>query len=331
MNNELTPEQQKGIEQIQKLLNLAAKNPNEHEAAAATAKAQELLVKYNLEAAVIERASGKDGKREETKVDGGFYQFQRDLWKSVAELNFCLYWTQMYRATAWRYVDRHGSKSMQKGEGKTRQNVGVLKYRHALVGRVVNTRSTIVMAQYLQQAIERVTNERLSDDSNRTSSWAMSFRKGCAQGVIEKVEDEREEHLRAERDRRRAAERAGTGASTGSAMVLSTYIDEETDANMDFIHGAGWSAEQARLKAEWAAEAKREREAYTKWAAANPEEARAREEERQKESKRSRWRGGSTPRDNTDYSAYYAGKDASKSISIHKQADSAAGQGRIAR
>lgn len=333
MQEQLSPEQTKAIEQIQKLLNLAAKNPNQHEAAAATAKAQELLAKYNLDSATVEGNSDKEGRREELKTDGGFYSFQRDLWRSVADLNFCLYWTQMYRSTASRYVDKYtGAKSMKKTDTNERQKVDVLKYRHALVGRMVNTRTTVVMAEYLQQAIERVTTEYMrNNETNIMSNWAASFRKGLAAGVIEKIEDERSAHLAKERKKKRDAERAGHNASTGTSMVLSTYIDSETDANMDFVHGEGWSARQAARMAEAAREREERIAAHTKWAAENPEEARAQEEERKKLAGKSRYRGGSSPKDNTDYSAYYAGKDQAKQISIHRQADAPSKQARIAR
>jgi hypothetical protein len=207
------------LERIKKLLNLAAKNPNENEAASAAAKAQELLARYNLDAATVENSAAvKDGKREEAKVDGGFYSYQRELWDSVAKLNFCLYWTQDYRVF---------TRSKRVGTGRDRYTTEghVNKKRHRLVGRIVNTRATIALAQYLEEAIERVTLERLGERVNlgyvysgsanavRFSNWAVSFRKGCAARIIEQVDDRREQMRlkEAERARRDAAraKRAG--------------------------------------------------------------------------------------------------------------------------
>jgi hypothetical protein len=72
---------------IQKLLNLAANNPNEEEeATAAAAMAQKLLTEYNLDASLVETAGSDDGRREEIKTRGGFYKFERYLWHKVAEL-----------------------------------------------------------------------------------------------------------------------------------------------------------------------------------------------------------------------------------------------------
>lgn len=320
---------EKVMEQIQKLLNLAAKNPNENEAAAAAAKAQELLSRYNLDVAVLERNSdAKSGKREQAMVDGGTYEYQRALWKAVAELNYCYHWVQDYRV--W-------SKSKRVGNGRDRFTTEgyVNKKRHVVVGRIVNTQATIAMAQYLQQAIERITLERLglshesmivgkaisSDINNqRFSNWAVSFRKGCSRRVIELLEDRRtvllREEAKAERAAKARAERAGV--STETAITIATLTKSEHAANYDFLYGEGeWAALQER-RAAIAKAAREEQAAYTRWAKAHPEEARAKEEEERKKQNR-RYRGGGGGRDNTDMSAFWSGYDKAADISLEQQ------------
>lgn len=327
------------MEQIQKLLNLAAKNPNEHEAAAAASKAQELLSRYNLDVATIEKAGdAKAGKREQAMVDGGTYAYQRELWKAVADLNYCFHWVQPFRV--W-------SKSKRVGTGRERFTTEgyVMKQRHVIVGRIVNTQATKIMAQYLQSAIERVTLERLglrhnlqisgqaiSADLNaqRFSNWAVSFRKGCARRVLEQLEDRRSAILAAEAKKRRAdearAKRAGISTATG--LTLKDMTKAEREANYDFIYGEGeWAATQAR-RAEAARKQREEEAAYTKWAKAHPEEARAKEEERRKAERRS-YRGGSGPRDTTDRSAFWSGYDEAKDISLEQQVDKAQAAARL--
>jgi len=142
MTEGFTPEQERVLEQIQKLLNLAAKNPNEHEAALAASKAQELLTKHNLDTAALERVTGASGKRQQEEVEGGFYRYHREIWGNVAKLNFCLHWVQS------KYVPR----------GERVRNVRTKKI-HRLVGRTVNVRTTINLSKYLLSAIERVTRE----------------------------------------------------------------------------------------------------------------------------------------------------------------------------
>jgi hypothetical protein len=322
--------EEQAIKKIQGLLNLAAKAGTEAEAAAAAAKAQKLLAQYNLDAAQVEQARGSDGAREQANVEGGHYSFQRDLWKAVAELNFCLYWMQPYLARNSRYSIRIRGEYIGKGVKDQ------WKRRHMLVGRIVNTRTTIAMTGHLLQAIERTLKEKLSEggrEENMKSRWAWSFRQGCASRIIEKLEDRRAEHLaeeeKAKKKREREAKRASTGASTSTSIALSTYIDEETDKNNDFLHGPGWSAEQAALKAERAKRRKEADEDYTRWCKANPKAAASQWEF--KDSGGAVWsigrsrgggpRGASGKAANIDFGAYYAGYDAGEAISLDQQVD----------
>lgn len=192
------------------------------------------------------------------------------------------------------------------------------------------------MTQYLQQAIERVTLERLKgrDNTYGLSTWAVSFRKGCSARIVEMVEDQREAALAQEREKIRKATRKASGASTATALTVATFAKSELEANADFIHGEGWSAKKAAERAERAAEREQEMREYTQWCKDNPEDAAAqvREDEKREERNAKRRTGRSywsSRGDGTDMSAYYAGYDAAKSISIHQQADSK--QGKTAR
>lgn len=328
MSEELT----KVMEQVRKLLNLAAKNTNEHEAAAAAAKAQDLLTKYNLDAALVERSTGQDGKREDARTRGGFYQYQRDLWKAVAELNFCMYWTQVY------FERKKHPKREWDGKIRTYER-DVRQLRHRLVGRVVNTTATKVMAQYLEEAVERITRERLGNDPKQLySKWAISFREGMTARLAERIARRFKTRLAKEEADRRAAqaetERPATGM--GTALALSTYVKSEEDANYDFIHGEGASARRAARRAEWAREQAEEEAAYTAWAKANPEEA-ARKEKEERERAERYWRrrgagsrGGSGGKD-VDTTAYYAGRDAAEKVSLDQQVSTPSANTRIGR
>lgn len=337
-----SPEAEKAIDVIKKLLNLAAKAGTPEEAASAAAKAQELLLKHNLDAATVDGAKPEDGKRETAKVEGGFYNHSRRLWESVAGLNFCMYWTQSYMVEGikQRHVDGPYSPTVRwKGL--------VQRKRHALIGRIVNTRSTIAMAEYLEQAIERLLGERLRNTSgHHFSNWAMSFRKGCVATVIEKLDERRRELVDEEELRMKAAERAAQdaaskGHSTSTTMTIAKLASSEYDANVDFYVGEiGYSArKRAERMADRAAAAKRradEEAAYTAWAAANPEEARAQAEadrrrEARNEAKRKgpRWSAGD--RDNTDWGAFRAGREAARTISIEPQMGGAGGQAKLGR
>ena len=317
---------------IQKLLNLAAKNPSQEEAALAMEKANELMLKWNLSTAAVERSSGViDGKREELKVQGGFYQYQRSLWESLAELHFCLYWTQEYNAVRDKTIKRRGAV-YAKGSS-------VVRKRHRLVGRIINTTAVRHMAEYLEGSIERALRERLTivegdttrlDHGNLWSAFGISFREGAVDELMIKISARRHQMLRDEGQRKeRQQEQADAGVSNSTALTLSTYIDAETDANNDFLYGEGWSAEQARERAERAAEYERRSREYTEWAAAHPEEAQKREEEARKSRRRQRHSYGRAEREREkDWRAYGAGRDTGKSISLDPQAGSQAGKAR---
>lgn len=312
----------KVVEKIQKMLKLAANNPSEAEAAAATAKAQEMLAKYNLQMADVERAEGKDGKREQMKTKGGLYKFQRSLWEAVANLNFCLYFGGAHMELV--------TKKRKNWDGSTVEvKKWVQNFRHHVVGRTVNIAATTAMAGYLEQTIERITREHMKDPKEYFTRYANSFREGMTYSIVQKIYQRRAEILQDEASRKAAAAHAATGSTEGSAsmgLTLAVYIDEETDANYDLLHGPGTSARWAAMRAQQAAEAKAEEERYTRWAAENPEEAAAEKAKREAEAKKAR-RGGSGSRGGGkqyDYGAWQRGREAGKSVSIDQQMGDAA-------
>lgn len=80
------------VELIQKLLALS-KSPNENEASLAMAKAQEMLIKYNLDMATIVTPENKDNTEDKLineVVDfTDFETWQRTLLTAIANRNFC--------------------------------------------------------------------------------------------------------------------------------------------------------------------------------------------------------------------------------------------------
>lgn len=313
------------LRKVQGLLNLAAKAGTPEEAASAQAKAQEWMERYNLSAAMLERAEGRDGKRKQEEVVGGQYKWQRELWGSVAQLNFCLHWVQQFMTKRER-TERstvNPDRVYYKGEPVTRK-------RHALVGRIHNVEATKAMAGYLEQAITRICRERMTDSAGRLSpdyngGYGTSFREGMADEIMTRLSDRRRKVLAAEARRKKSAE---SGASSGTALSLHVFIDEETDKNLDFIYGEGYSAERAARDMAKALERKQKQEAYVVWAAANPEEAAA---EAEQERKRARKRGGyGRAEREKDWGAYRAGSEAGKRVSVDQQVKEPAGpKGRI--
>lgn len=304
------------VERVQKLLALGRRGGTEAEAAAAMAKAQELLTTHNLDMATVEQTQLGSAYREKAFQGGGGYVYQRELWSEVARLNFCLHFR--------RYVQ-------ESFKGKV-----MWRNKHMIVGRTVNVRATIAMGEYLEQTIDRLCRDRLAtwSGAGRTdgsvgpqfsSGWAVAFREGVADRVIAKIWDRRRDFVRAEAKRRRAAERAAAEGGSPTSVSLSHFVDGETDANIDFLHGAGTAAKWATDRAENAAVAAAEEKAHAAWAAAHPMEAAAQEEKRARAARRA----GAGPSRRVNGSGYSAGYEAGARVGIDPQAGQRATGGRI--
>ena len=294
------------LQQIQKLLQLASKNTNEHEAGAAMAKAQELLERHNLTYEAVTSANVGAGAREKTAVEGGYYDYERELWEDVASLNFCLYW--------------HSWKWNLDGIKNAKGHVSKRLYFHNLVGRKVNIAATQAMASYLLQASARMTHERVRgvNDTFKFDNWANSYRRGIVARICQKLRVKRNDSVAEDEARRAREHRTSTGGSTSTTLSLMTYVDKETDANLDFIYGEGYSAKKASERAEAAAKEMQRRRGYTRWAAAHPEEAAAREKSVSRHRRRGRSNRSSTK---IDYGAYWSGYDDGENLSIDHQVD----------
>lgn len=216
MDRELSDEALAVIEKVKKLLALASNNPNEAEAEAASAKAMELLEAYNLSMAALDARGKQDNTRKDTKRKGGLYEWQRDLWRVVCALNFCRYWSV---------------------KGQTKGST----YEHRILGRRENVISAEVMAEYLQQTIERLAQEWAKDRGyNVFCRDAIAYREGMSTRLRYRLNDIRWKKLREERERAQertaAAPQPGAGP-VGNALVLASVVQSEEDLNMDYLNG----------------------------------------------------------------------------------------------
>lgn len=323
----------KVIETIAKIFAKAEKTDNKEEAATFMARGMEMLAAYNLDMATIEKNSGESGKRLDEKVTGGMYKYQRELWEHIAELNFCMYWSMLVRV-------KEGTPQAKRGRRYT--------YEHRVVGRQVNVIATRNMGLYLEGVINRLCIERMGGE-NRSgfySSWAVAFREGIADAVMQKVRQRRKGHLKEEQrkadEAKERAERAGISVAT--ALTLKNVAETEEAANYDFLHGEGaWARKKAHeeeRKKRWAKERAAQAQAqaaaekaYAAWAKAHPEEAakeaeKERKKARQKAERRAysgggfRYAGPTKKEQRSESSAYWAGRDVGKKVSIDPQTES---------
>lgn len=305
------------IERMRKLLALASNNDNEHQASAAMAKLQEMLEAHNLDMAVLGQ-SGKGAQRSDTKKTGGLYGWQRKLWKSVAELNFCYYFS---------------IKGLAKGS----------VYEHRLVGSHANVISTELMARYLQETVERLSQQWARDTGYKSVfvREAIAYREGMADRICARLSDRRYEIVekaRKEAEERREAER-NRMPTTGTELTILDVISTEADFNNDYLDG--WEmGTTARNRAE--AEA-RNKAWYTKRAAeeaAKTPEQKAREAEalklqmkiwaeedakrakrRNKTPPKPRYRAMTAEEQRRELGSYWHGQEAGSSVGIDTQVD----------
>lgn len=297
------------IKRIQHLLNLGNKATNEHEAALAMSKAQELLAKYNLDMAVIEATAVEGGvepvkeKRERTKIDrSAMYKWQRDLCKAICEANFCWYWT----------VDGLEDEERVSNGRSYRHKVK----RHLILGKESNVIAVTYMYGWLADTIESLLPYT---GSLRNSKSAISWKEGCAERLAERIKEKayRMQH---------PTEQAPSAQSTG--LMIRSLVKSEYAANYDALHGDGAYARYEASLERWKAESELRSKAAAEAEAATPkkelteaEKKKQQKEQEKQEKQNKRWwerftKQQQRERDKKDMTAYNAGKRAAEQISL---------------
>lgn len=306
------------IDKVRKLLALAKNNDNEHQAEAAANKARELLEAYNLDMAIVNKAHNTFAPRDKQILRGGLYNWQRNLWNQAAALNFCKYWS-------------------------IRGTTAGSQYEHELLGSRANVIATQIMANYLQEAIERLAQNWVRTNRPGKSVFikeAIAFREGVAERLVNRIWELRQQRLREEEAKVKAerAANAEAGIFTENALVIQDVINTEEDLNNDHLYGwePGTSArnrvaDKARQRAAEEAAAKALKE-QAEWDAAHPEEAAARKAKEEVEYKRrqkefwdrmqnKRTRKMTAEEERRRLGSFREGYDKGDSISLDKQMD----------
>lgn len=313
------------IRKIQKLLNLA-NNPNEQEASAAMGKAQELLAKYNLEFATVKEAQVQGGiaqqaapeKREKTKMNrSAQYLWQRKLWSTLAESNFCFHWiTHVYEG--------------KRGNTNTISKVAVK--RHMILGRESNVIAVRLMGEYLEDTMEQLLPY---PNKERLSRAAISWKSGCTDRLCKRIEEKFNQ----------MKDPGADGPTVSTALVLRDVVQAEYEANYDVQHGAGAWLRRQEHEQEWKAnrekrdaayEAKRleeEQELLRQLQAETPADKRARERKEQakrlrqeranERSWRTYYRQQARENNKRDWEAYAAGSKTGAKINLGPQTEKA--------
>jgi len=149
-------------DRIRKLLALST-SPNEHEAAAAAAKAHALLAEHNLTMAEVQDVE------EPTDVEIGHMTHSsrhsspwvRQLWFAVAKTYFCDY---------FYYTRNH-------------------RTHHTIIGNATNSQLACAMGDYLQSTVMRLAN---SECRGQSGSFKTGFKKGAVARLRTRLREMRE-------------------------------------------------------------------------------------------------------------------------------------------
>jgi uncharacterized protein DUF2786 len=206
-------------ERIRKLLALASNNPSEAEAAIALERASALMAEHNLTVAQVD-ARGTGEERVEEKHNAAYKQqtWAREIWGSVAELNFCMWWYHhSNRKYGWH---RTPGGSYEKGPPREVDE-------HVIIGTRSNVETTKAMVDYLISTIERLARESKLESQRDLHA----FKLGCAQRLSVRLDLLREK--RAEAKKRRSSVR-----STLPALADLYAAHEQANADLYAkIHG----------------------------------------------------------------------------------------------
>lgn len=159
------------LDKIQKLFALSH-SPNEAEAAAAAAKAHDLLKQYNL--SLDELAPRAEVAQELFQEGARTRQWRLQLVSAVARANYCGVFMESLRRL-----------DPQTGRLQTSQKIN-------LVGREHNLRATRLMTDYLFSCVDRLANQH----KKRGPGANESYRKGVADSLCQRLVQLREDDLR---------------------------------------------------------------------------------------------------------------------------------------
>jgi hypothetical protein len=265
---------------------------------------------------IIGRKTGTHAPRNDKKRAGGLYKWQRDLWFATATLNFCKYY----------YF-----RGLRAGE----------QYEHQLIGSHVNVVSTEVMANYLEQAIERLARRWVAENRPGRSIFikeAIAFREGVAARISERLWNLRYEHTRQEEAKRKEERERNRarGIETENALVLQDVINTEEDLNNDYINkwepgtSARMRSERAARQAAAEAEAAELLRKQEEWDAAHPEDAKRRKkreaeraeqeyEKWKRKSQSKRYRKATPEEERRQLGSFHTGYAEGDKVSLNKQ------------
>jgi hypothetical protein len=158
----MSPETEKALERVRKLLALAGNNPNEHEAAAAAERAQAILAEHNLTIGDLRTEDVDDDFVEDNELTTSSHPWRRGLGTWVARMFFCEY---LYNKTPTHHRDRHW-----------------------FVGRRHNVEVAKLFFTYLHLTVNRLSHEYALDrEPKLRSACRTEFRRACTSRLCMRI------------------------------------------------------------------------------------------------------------------------------------------------
>lgn len=208
------------INRIRKLLALS-ESSNEHEAALAAEKVQELLAHYNIDLFDVEDVK-EEHPVERDSSETRSQVWRRHIYQAVSEMYFCEYYYQ----------------SIHQPSSESKRGF-ILRDLHFLTGQSHNIDVAKMVAAYLCATVMRLANKGSHDYSKQERSrYKKSFHNACASRLRQRIR-ERVEHTK----------QTETVVSNGRNLpALASLYDQAMFANRAHLEKLGVSTVASKTK-----------------------------------------------------------------------------------
>lgn len=157
----MSPETEKALDRVRKLLSLAGNNPNENEAAMAAEKAQVILAEHNLSIADVRAGDEDETIVEDEELVTSSQPWRRPLGTMVARLYFCEY--------LYCQMPLH-------------------RDAHSFIGKKHNVEVAKMFFTYLHMTVNRLAQAgALKRPAKARSAYRTEFRRACSNRLCHRI------------------------------------------------------------------------------------------------------------------------------------------------